>query len=211
MAKAVKTPGEVIKTQAAAYNLSITQLAEGIKISPSAARLLINNKLRISVPFAQRLSKYFGKTPEYWINLQTVYELSELAQDKKNAAVLKSISKAVKVAAKAPANKTAARKAPKKAAPKKAVAKKASTRKTAVKKAALKASARVKAPAKAKVPVKAKAPVKAKVPAKTKAPVKAKVPAKRPVRKAAPKPAPKPAAPVQAPIVSWTPSSSDNN
>jgi addiction module HigA family antidote len=180
MAKAVKTPGEVVKAQAAAYNLSITQLAEGIKISPSAARLLINNRLRISVPFAQRLSKYFGKTPEYWIDLQTAYELSELAKDKKNATVLKSISKAVKVAEKAPAKKAAAKKAPKKAAPKKAAAKKAPARKAAVKKAAPKA----------------------------KAPVKAKAPAKKPVKKAAPKPAPKPEAP--APVVSWTPSSDNS-
>jgi addiction module HigA family antidote len=174
MAKAVQTPGEVVKTLAAAYNLSITQLAEGIKISPSAARLLINNKLRISVPFAQRLSKFFGKTPEYWIDLQTAYELKELASDKKNVAVLKSVSKAVKVAPKAPAKKTAAKKTPaKKAAAKKATAKKA------VKKVAAK-----KAPAK-------KAAVK-KVAAK-KAPAKKVV-----VRKAASKAAPKPVAPAAA-------------
>jgi addiction module HigA family antidote len=193
MAKAVKTPGEAVKAQAAAYNLSITQLAEGIKISPSAARLLINNKLRISVSFAQRLSKYFGKTPEYWINLQTAYELSELAQDKKNAAVLKSIAKAVKVAAKVPAKK-APKKAAAKKAPKKAVAKKA-PKKAAPKKAAVK-----KAPVK-KVAVKKVAP-------KTKVPAKAKAPAKKPVKKAAPKPAAPAPAPV--PVSSWTPSQ-DNN
>ncbi|MFP3042488.1 HigA family addiction module antitoxin [Treponema primitia] len=195
MAKAVQTPGEVVKTLAAAYNLSITQLAEGIKISPSAARLLINNKLRISVPFAQRLSKFFGKTPEYWIDLQTAYELKELAADKKNAAVLKSVSKAVKVAPKAPAKKAAAKKAPAKKAAKKAVAKKAPAKK-AVKKVAAK-----KAPAK-------KAAVK-KVAAK-KAPAKKPAVKKVAAKKAAPKPAAKPAAPAPAPVVSWTPSS-DNN
>jgi addiction module HigA family antidote len=158
MAKAVQTPGEAVKAQVAAYNLSISQLAEGIKISPSAARLLINNKLRISVAFAQRLSKYFGKTPEYWIGLQTAFELAELAKDKKNAAVLKSVAKAVKAPAakKAPAKKAAAKKAPaKRAAAKKVTAKKAPAKKAAAKKAAPKA---------------------------------AKAPAKRAVRKAAPKP-----------------------
>jgi addiction module HigA family antidote len=153
MAKAVLSPGEAVKAQAAAYNLSITQLAEGIKISPSAARLLINGKLRISVSFAQRLSKYFGKTPEYWLGLQTAYELGELAKDKKNTAVLKTISKAEKVpvAKKAPAakkavgkktagrgrpagKKTAAKKAPaKKVAPKAAAAVKRAPRKAASK------------------------------------------------------------------------------
>ncbi|MDR3046367.1 MAG: hypothetical protein LBU51_01980, partial [Bacteroidales bacterium] len=65
--------------------------------------------MRISVQTAQRLSKYFGKTPEHWISLQTVYELSELSSDSKNAAVLKSITKAVKVPAKTPAKKPSAK------------------------------------------------------------------------------------------------------
>jgi addiction module HigA family antidote len=160
MAKAVQTPGEAVKAQAAAYNFSITQLAEGIKISPSAARLLINNKLRISVSFAQRLSKFFGKTPEYWIGLQTAYDVGELAKDKENTAVLKSISQAVK----APAAK--------KAAAKKTVGKKTPGRKPGVKKAAAK-----KAPAAKKAAAK-RAP---------KAAVK-KAPAKRAGRKAAPAP-----------------------
>jgi addiction module HigA family antidote len=154
MAKTFKTPGDVVKAQAAAYNLSITQLAEGIKISPSAARLLINNKLRISISFAQRLSKFFGKTPKYWIDLQTSYELSLLGADKKEAAVLKTISKAEKVPAtrknaaktttkKAAAGKTGTKKTPgRKAAAKPAVGRKAAakkdgvTRKTPVKKTA---------------------------------------------------------------------------
>jgi addiction module HigA family antidote len=149
MAKAAKTPGEVVEAQRNAYNLSITQLAEGIKISPSAARLLTNNKLRISVSFAQRLSKFFGKTPKYWIDLQTAYELSALSDDKKEAAVLKTISKAVKALdAKKTATKTTAKKTPGRKAgagrpPKNAAAKPAGTRKAAPKKAADK-----KAPAK---------------------------------------------------------------
>ncbi|GHU62151.1 hypothetical protein FACS189445_4890 [Spirochaetia bacterium] len=146
MAKAVLSPGEAVKAQAAAYNLSITQVAEGIKISPSAARLLINSKLRISVSFAQRLSKFFGKTPEYWINLQTIHDLGELAKDKENVAVLKSISKAVKAPAakKAPAKKAAGKKAP----AKKTAAKKTPAKKVAAKKAAPKAAAK-RAPRKA--------------------------------------------------------------
>jgi addiction module HigA family antidote len=156
MAKAVKTPGEVVKAQAAAYNLSITQLAEGIKISPSAARLLINNKLRISVSFAQRLSKFFGKTPKYWIDLQTAYELGALSDDKKETAVLKTISKAVKApvtkkaAAKTTAKKTPGRKAgpgrpAKNAAAKAPAAKKAAAQKAPARKAAAKKDAAPKA------------------------------------------------------------------
>jgi addiction module HigA family antidote len=181
MAK-VLTPGEAVKAQATSYNLSISQLAEGIKISPSAARLLVNNKLRISPAFAQRLAKYFGKTPAYWIGLQTAYELSELGKDKKEAAVLKTVSKAKKEAA-------PAKKAP---AAKKAAAKKAAGKKTAGRKPA------------------AKKTVGRKPAVKKAAPKAAKDPAKKVVRKAAPKPASRPAALPSIP--SWNPGgfSSDN-
>jgi addiction module HigA family antidote len=179
MAKAVvKTPGEVVKAQAAAYNLSITQLAEGIKISPSAARLLINNKLRISVSFAQRLSKFFGKTAKYWIDLQTAYELSALSEDKKEAAVLKTVSKAVKAPV---TRKTAAQKTAKKTPGRKPGAGRPPKAAAASKKAADK-----KAPAK-----KAAAPR-----------------GRKPGRKVAPKPASPAPAPAPAPSPSpWTPNS----
>jgi addiction module HigA family antidote len=188
MAKTAKTPGEAVQAQAAAYNLSITQLAEGIKISPSAARLLINNKLRISVSFAQRLSKFFGKTPKYWIDLQTAHELSSITGDKKEAAVLKTISKAEK----APAAKKAAKKAP---------AAKAGTRKTAAKKAAAKPAASKKAAAKktpGRKPAVKTATVKTAA-AKTTAPR-----AKRTVKKAAPASS---SSFDSAPASPWTPSS----
>jgi addiction module HigA family antidote len=197
MAKAVKTPGEAVQAQAAAYNLSITQLAEGIKISPSAARLLINNKLRISVPFAQRLSKFFGKTPKYWIDLQTAYELSSIAGDKKESAILKTISKAEKAPAakraakKAPAGKAGTRKAAAKAtakAAKPAASKKAAAKKTPGRKPAVKTAAAKPATAKKAVAAKTTAPR-----------------AKRTVKKAVP------VSPSfnSSPSSPWTPSSDD--
>jgi addiction module HigA family antidote len=119
MAKATLTPGAAVKKQLDQYNLNIAQLAEGLKISHSAASVLLKDQVRITVPMAQRLSRFFGKTPEYWLSLQNAYELAALSADKKNTAILKSITKAVKVPAKAPAKKAAVvkkAKAPAKAA-----------------------------------------------------------------------------------------------
>jgi addiction module HigA family antidote len=200
MAKAFKTPGEAVKAQAAAFNLSITQLAEGIKISPSAARLLINNKLRISVSFAQRLSKFFGKTPKYWIDLQTAHELATLSGDKKEAAVLKTISKAEKAPV---AKKAAAKKTAKKAPAGKAGAKKPAGRKPAAK-AAAKPAASKKAAAAKKTP--GRKPAAKAATAKSAAPkAKSAAPrAKRTVKKAAPVSAFKPADSSSSP---WTPNS----
>jgi addiction module HigA family antidote len=119
-----QTPGAVLQSFLDEYQLNPGKLAEAVKLSQSAIRQVVIGKTRISVPVALRLAKYFGNTPEYWIDLQNKYDLSEAAKDSELTAVLKGIAKAKKPApqkaakAAAPAKKAA----PKKAAPKKVVA-----------------------------------------------------------------------------------------
>jgi addiction module HigA family antidote len=130
--KTTLIPEAALKKQLDRYNLTISDLARGIKISPSAAGSLLNGKLKISLQTAQRLSKFFDKTPEYWISLQTACDLAESSDDSTNAAVLKSITAAVKIPPKAPAKKASAtKKGTKKTSPKKAKSPaKAAVRKT---------------------------------------------------------------------------------
>jgi addiction module HigA family antidote len=130
MPKPVKTPGTVFKSFLDAYQLTTAKVAEDIKLSQSSVRLLINDKLKISIPFALRLAKYFGTKPEFWIGLQNAYELSETAKNPKEAKIVKAIPKAKKPAP--GAKKSAAKKAAaKKVGTKKAPARKATARKPA--------------------------------------------------------------------------------
>jgi len=70
------TPGEILKEEfLAEYGLSQSQLAKAIGISPNRITEIINNRRRITADTALRLSLYFGNTPEFWINLQTHYDL----------------------------------------------------------------------------------------------------------------------------------------
>ena len=70
------TPGEILKEEfLAEYSLSQSQLAKAIGISPNRITEIINNRRRITADTALRLSLYFGNTPEFWINLQTHYDL----------------------------------------------------------------------------------------------------------------------------------------
>ena len=57
------------------YGLSQSQLAKAIGISPNRITEIISNRRRITADTALRLSLYFGNTPEFWINLQTHYDL----------------------------------------------------------------------------------------------------------------------------------------
>jgi addiction module HigA family antidote len=97
-----QNPGAVFKSFMDQYNLTAAKVAEDIKLSQSSIRLLIGGRLKISVPIALRLSKYFGNKPEFWIDLQNTYELAETLKNPKFSAVFKSIPKAKKQEPKSP-------------------------------------------------------------------------------------------------------------
>ena len=70
------TPGEMLKEEfLAEYGLSQNQLAKAIGISPNRIAEIISNRRRISADTALRLSLYFGNSPEFWMNIQTHYDL----------------------------------------------------------------------------------------------------------------------------------------
>jgi len=70
------TPGEMLKEEfLVEYKLSQNQLAKAIGISPNRIAEIVNNRRRISADTALRLGLYFGNSPEFWLNLQTHYDL----------------------------------------------------------------------------------------------------------------------------------------
>jgi addiction module HigA family antidote len=70
------TPGEILKEEfLAEYGLSQNQLAKAIGISPNRIAGIVNNRRRITADTAVRLSLYFGNSPEFWMNLQSHYDL----------------------------------------------------------------------------------------------------------------------------------------
>jgi addiction module HigA family antidote len=121
-------PGAVLKGLLDSYHISVAKISEDIGLSPSAIRQLINSKLKISAIIALKLAKYFDKKPEYWIGLQTNYEVSLLQKDASVTAALKTVPKAQKLPAPKPA-KAAAKPAAGKGAKAKAAAKPAAARK----------------------------------------------------------------------------------
>ena len=95
--QAVLIPGDVLKEKYMdAYQISVATISKDIGLSPSAIRQLINNKLKISIKIAWKLSKYFDTPIEEWINLQNKYELAELGGDVEFMESIKSIPKAKK-------------------------------------------------------------------------------------------------------------------
>jgi addiction module HigA family antidote len=70
------TPGEMLKEEfLAGYGLSQSGLAKAIGISPNRIAEIVNNRRRITADTALRLGLYFGNSPEFWLNLQSHYDL----------------------------------------------------------------------------------------------------------------------------------------
>jgi addiction module HigA family antidote len=89
-------PSTILKKLMEDYGLNPSNLAEAVKLNQATLRLILLGKGKISCPVALKLAKFFDKTPEYWLNLQNQYDISEAAKDKEFTAILKNIKKAKK-------------------------------------------------------------------------------------------------------------------
>jgi addiction module HigA family antidote len=88
------TPGEMLKEEfLVEYGLSQNQLAKAVGISPNRIAEIVNSRRRITADTALRLSFYFGNSPEFWMNLQTHYDLKMARQslDEKDIKRIKRI------------------------------------------------------------------------------------------------------------------------
>jgi addiction module HigA family antidote len=70
------TPGEMLREEfLKEYGLSQNRLAKAIGISPNRIAEIVNNRRRITADTAVRLALFFGNSPEFWMNLQSHYDL----------------------------------------------------------------------------------------------------------------------------------------
>jgi len=76
------TPGEVLKEDFLdAMGVTAYELARSINIDPMRISRIINGTRKITADTAIRLSRFFWTSAEYWINLQSLYDL-DIAKEK---------------------------------------------------------------------------------------------------------------------------------
>jgi addiction module HigA family antidote len=69
-------PGEILKEEfLAPLALSASQLAAAIKVPTNRVTRLLNEQSGVSADTARRLARVFGTTPDFWMNLQSRYDL----------------------------------------------------------------------------------------------------------------------------------------
>jgi addiction module HigA family antidote len=72
------TPGEVLLEEfLKPLNISQNALAMALRVPATRIGNIINDGRGITADTALRLSRYFGTTPEFWMNLQAQYELNK--------------------------------------------------------------------------------------------------------------------------------------
>ncbi len=77
-------PGEIIKEEfLTPLNMSVNALAAALRLPTPRINDIVRQKRAISVDTALRLARYFDTTAQFWLNLQTSYDLKVAQQSVK--------------------------------------------------------------------------------------------------------------------------------
>ena len=68
-------PGEILSDELAELSLTASALARQIKVPPNRISQIIQGKRAITGDTALRLGHWFGTNPQFWLNLQSQYDL----------------------------------------------------------------------------------------------------------------------------------------
>lgn len=81
-------PGEQLAEELREMEISASELARNLKVPTNRITQILNGRRAITGDTALRLAHYFGTTPEFWLNLQCLYEL-RIAREKAGNAISK--------------------------------------------------------------------------------------------------------------------------
>jgi addiction module HigA family antidote len=75
MARTPIHPGEILADELEEIGLSAKRLADVIEVPPNRLYQVLAGKRNVTADTALRLAQYFGMSPDFWMNLQSAYEL----------------------------------------------------------------------------------------------------------------------------------------
>jgi antitoxin HigA-1 len=72
-------PGELLRDELEEIGASLNELARALRVPMNRISALVNGNRSITADTAMRLARYFGTSPQYWLNLQSAYDLEVAA------------------------------------------------------------------------------------------------------------------------------------
>ncbi len=79
-------PGEHLAEQLEELGMSAAELGRKLKVPTNRITEILNGRRAVTGDTALRLGHFFGTSPEFWMNLQKLYEL-RLAENKAGQAI----------------------------------------------------------------------------------------------------------------------------
>ena len=77
MTRITTHPGEILFEEfLKPFGMSARALASALDVPPNRITEIINGERSVTADTAIRLGRYFGTSGEFWLNLQTAYDLS---------------------------------------------------------------------------------------------------------------------------------------
>jgi antitoxin HigA-1 len=86
MAVAVIHPGEHLAEELEALDMSAAELARKLGVPTNRVTQILHSTRSVTGDTALRLAHFFGTSPQFWLNLQNLYDL-RLAQKKAGKSV----------------------------------------------------------------------------------------------------------------------------
>jgi addiction module HigA family antidote len=81
MARTPIHPGEVLAEELEQLGISPTELSRQIRVPPNRISQIISGKRSITGDTALRLAHWFGTSPQFWMNLQALYDVRVAQQE----------------------------------------------------------------------------------------------------------------------------------
>ena len=94
MLRRVVHPGEVLKDELLELGVTPTEFARQINVPPNRVSQIIAGKRSITGDTALRFGHWFGMDPQFWLNLQSQFDLA--AADRKVGSAVRALPTAVR-------------------------------------------------------------------------------------------------------------------
>ena len=81
MARTPIHPGEILAEELDELGVSPTELSRQIRVPANRISQIINGKRAVTGDTAIRLAHWFGTSPQFWMNLQALYDVRLAEQE----------------------------------------------------------------------------------------------------------------------------------
>ena len=78
----ISHPGRLLKRELTSRKLSANRLALDVGVPSGRITDILNGRRAITADTAIRLGRYFGNRPQFWLDLQTQYDIAVVERDR---------------------------------------------------------------------------------------------------------------------------------